>query len=145
MVTNDEVKCRMRGNMFVTNQMEIILLRFYHSYFENAICVTARLHYVQENSVSKERQASRICLARLQDYLKYVCLKHFSETFELYLLQGSYTVKNIPLNFYITEISLFSEYLQKCSQAHKSNYQNMLYKNRQSLAFWLIALTWNFT
>ena len=55
MVTNDEVKCRMRGNMFVTNQMEIILLRFYHSYFENVICVTARLHYVQENSVSKER------------------------------------------------------------------------------------------
>ena len=33
----------------------------------------------------------------------------------------SYTVENILQNFYITEISLFSEYSQKCSQVHKSN------------------------
>ena len=44
--------------------------------------------------------------------------KIFFKKFELELLQGKHTVKNILLNVYITEISLFSEYLQKCSQVH---------------------------
>ena len=50
-----------------------------------------------------------------------------SKTFELYLLQGGYTVKNMLLTFYITEISLFLKYLQKCSQVHKSNHGQMVY------------------
>ena len=37
--------------------------------------------------------------------------------------------KNILLNFYITEILLFSEYLQKCFQVQKRNDEQMLNKN----------------
>ena len=49
-------------------------------------------------------------------------------------MQGRYTVKNVLVN-YIAEISLFSEYLQECSQVHNSNHRQMLYTNRSSLAF----------
>ena len=85
-------------------------------------------------NISIERQARRVCLVRLQGSLKYMCLKCISKTFELQLLQGRYNVKNILLNFYITEISLFPKYLQKCSHVHKSNHRLMLCKNRSSLA-----------
>lgn len=52
-----------------------------------------------------------------------MCLKYFSKTFKLLLLQGSYIVKNIFLNIYVTEILLCLEYVQKSTQVHKSNHQ----------------------
>ena len=92
--------------MFVTNQIRIIFVSCYHfNVFQAILRMSFDLWppvyiYVQENSCSKYfDKASRICLARLQGSLKYVCLKHFSKTFELEFLQGSNTVKNILLNF----------------------------------------------
>ena len=72
-----------------------------------------------------------------------MCLKYFSKTLELYLGQGNYNVKVI-LNFYMTEVLLFLELLQKWFQVHKSNHGQMLYKNRLSLAIWLMPAKWKF-
>ena len=87
---------------------KLLLPECFPSNFENVIqknrCVNARLHYVQENSYSEhsnKSQVKRLCLTRLQVSLKYVRLKYFSKAFELYLLQGSYSIKNILLNLYI--------------------------------------------
>ena len=56
-----------------------------------------------------ESYASRKCLARLQVSLKYL-FKIFFRTFRAYS-----ELHGIFLNFYTTEISLFSENLQKFS------------------------------
>ena len=90
----------MRQIMFDTIQIRFTFLSFYHF---NVFQATLRISF---------RQTSIICLAKLQ-------LQHFYKTFDLQLLQGSYTVKNILLNFYITEILLFLEYLKNVSKYTK--------------------------
>ena len=85
-VANNEIKHRMRGNMFIANQMWITFLScFYFNVFlwechlEKSTCdrlVTLR----SVELLFWGKSASRICLARLQGY---VYLKYFSKTFEL--------------------------------------------------------------
>ena len=48
------------------------------------------------------------------------------KTYELQLLQGNYTLKNILLDFYITEISFLSEYSQKLSSTLKQPQTDVL-------------------
>ena len=74
-------------------------------------------------------------------FLKICVSKIFFKSFRTVVL--SYIVKNILLNFYIIEISLYLVYEQKFSETLKSNHGQMLYKNRSSLAIWLMFLTWN--
>ena len=96
----------MRGNIIVTTQRRITFVSRYHfNIFQATLTMSFRLcsscyimfRMILVLNISTERQA-RICLVRLQGSLYYVCLKYFSKTFELQLLQGNDTVKNI-MNF----------------------------------------------
>ena len=62
LVTNDHIRCRMRGNKFVTNQMRITFLRCYRfNVFQATFWMSFRKinvwytqpHYFQENSCSE--------------------------------------------------------------------------------------------
>ena len=123
-------------------------------------CLTTQLLYFQDNSYSEcfNRKTGRYMFRKVTRFLKTwnyssmlkICapkmtiLKYFSKPFELQLLQGSYTVKNYLLDFFVTKITQFSESSSKRLQVQKSIHWQMLYKNRLSLAFQLMPLTWNF-
>ena len=86
------------------------------------------LHYVQENSCSEysNRNVGKYNIFReVTSSLKCVCLKLSSF---IYCKEGK--LKNILLHFYITEKSLSSECLRRCSQVYKGNRRQMPYKNR---------------
>ena len=118
-LTNDEVKYRMRGNMFVTNQLQITFLSCYHF---NVFQATLRISFKKISAwahgyiifrrilglnISVETYTNRIYLARLLRFLEICLSKIFFKNLEALVTESKFTVRKILQNFFIIEISLF--------------------------------------